>query len=204
MIPYSCMTKFYLHLFISVAGLFFLSSCTATGSRSPFTGSGGEASQLFELNLDNGSDSTETGETTPLFCSATDLPAFGKGIVLGSMLYSGNFAIDVIKLPDCDSAYLILAEFNNRDEKGNTYWRLADSLKINFPEGAVIGWPGYVMKGERPEPETLVLLPEDGDWINTEIYYDIISAWRFDREKKRIYEVGTDSLTCMNETFGAD
>lgn len=199
----SCMTKIYLQLFSAVAG-FLLVSCSSSGNRNPFTGSDGEASQLFEVALDDDSSDTELRNEETLFCSASDLPEFKDGIVLGSTLYSESFAIDVIKLPDCDSAYLVMAEFYNRDKSGNTYWRLADSLKIHFPDGAVIGWPGYVMKGDVVEPETLVLLPEDEDWINTEIYYDIISAWRFDREKKRIYGVEKDSLSCMNETFGAD
>ena len=200
---YSCMTKFCSAVFVIVAGIGF-SACSMNGNRNPFTGSNGKKSQLFELNLSTDSVNIEAEKDETLFYSATDLPAFKDGIMLGSMLYSESFAIDVIKLPDCDSAYLILAEFNNRDGKGNTYWRLADSLKVHFPDGAVIGWPGYVMKGEVPEPETMVLLPEDRDWVNTEIYYDIISAWKFDREKKRIYGVGKDSLICMNETFGAD
>lgn len=196
------MTKFCLTALVVIVGL-GLPACSATGNRNPFTGSNGTESQLFELNLDGDSVSSAK-ETATLFYSATDIPAFADGIVLGSMLYSESFAIDVIKLPDCDSAYLVLAVFNNRDEKGNTFWRLADSLKVHFPDGAVIGWPGYVMKGEVPEPETMVLLPEDRDWINTEVYYDIISAWKFDREKQRIYGVEKDSLSCMNETFGAD
>lgn len=197
------MTKYYSIFFTALAGLLAI-SCSTSGNKNPFTGSDGEKSQLFELNLGSDSADTESKNNGTLFYSATDLPAFKDGIMLGSMVYSESFAIDVIKLPDCDSAYLILAEFSSRDGKGNSCWRLADSLKVHFPDGAVIGWPGYVMKGETPQPETLVLLPEDGDWVNTEIYYDIISAWKFDRSERRIYGVEKDSLSCMNETFGAD
>lgn len=187
--------------------LFMEYSCSSSVTNRVVTSSGSESTQLFEIdstviNQDNEREDKPTGKDK--YLTTLDLPEFSSGILLGSMLYGDNYDIDVVQLPESESAYLVFSEFHSRDKSGNVYWGLVDSLRITLPEGATIGWPGYVLNRDSIDPEILVLLPEDADWINTEVYDKVLNAWRFDRTTKKIYSVKTDSLSCINESFGVD
>ncbi|MEG1999178.1 MAG: hypothetical protein RR015_04105, partial [Bacteroidales bacterium] len=151
--------------------LFMEYSCSSSVTNRVVTSSDSEVTQLFEIDsttINAGEEENEKQAGQDKYLTTLDIPKFSGGILLGSMLYADNFDIDVVQLPENESAYLVFSEFHSRDKSGNVYWELVDSLKINLPKGATIGWPGYVLNRDSIDPEILVLLPEDADWINTE------------------------------------
>ena len=54
------------------------------------------------------------------------------------------------------------------------------------------------------DPEIIVLLPDNTDWMDSEKFTDIKKAWRFDRTQKRINEISTAGLVCLNDMYSID
>ena len=67
-----------------------------------------------------------------------------------------------------------------------------------------IGWTGNVMLNGRIDNELIVLLPDDIDWIDTEIFDTVKQAWRFDRIRKKIIEIPAKGIRCKNDMYGID
>ncbi len=152
---------------------------------------------VFEIDSELMQDDFEKG-----YSSIVEMPPFNLCSQIGSMAYGKDYNIDVLMLPFSDSAYIVLSEMFNKDEKGNPLWRLTDSIKIHFPVGASIGWPGTVVRGDVIDYELMALLPEDNDWINTEVYDNLLGVWNLDKEEKIINTVSTENVSCINESYG--
>ena len=82
-------------------------------------------------------------------------------------------------------------------------WKLLDTLQLQGTE-LNIGWTGNVMLNGRIDNELIVLLPDDIDWIDTEIFDTVKQAWRFDRIRKKIIEIPTKGIKCKNDMYGID
>lgn len=136
-----------------------------------------------------------------IYSTATELKNLHGGTLLGATLMGRYYNVEVVSIPEVEEAYLVFSEFYNRDKRGTTYWALVDSVKIDMPQGTLIGWTGSVMYRGKIDPELLVLLPEEDEWLYIDIYEDILNAWRFDKETRKIYTIPTDSLTCVNESY---
>ena len=136
------------------------------------------------------------------YFSIIEMSPFDICTVVGSMAYGKDFNIDVLMLPSSDSAYIVMSEMFNKDKDGNPLWRLTDSLKIYFPIGSSIGWPGSVVKGDKIDYTLMALMPEDNDWINTEVYDNLLGVWQLDNEEKIINPISTENVVCINESYG--
>ena len=82
-------------------------------------------------------------------------------------------------------------------------WKLLDTLQLQGTE-LNIGWTGNVMLNGRIDNELIVLLPDDIDWIDTEIFDTVKQAWRFDRIRKKIIEIPVKVIKCKNDMYGID
>ena len=82
-------------------------------------------------------------------------------------------------------------------------WKLLDTLQLQGTE-LNIGWTGNVMLNGRIDNELNVLLPDDIDWIDTEIFDTVKQAWRFDRIRKKIIEIPVKGIKCKNDMYGID
>ena len=136
------------------------------------------------------------------YSSIVDMPPFNLCTPIGSMAYGKDYNIDVLMLPLSDSAYIVMSEMFNKDKNGNPLWRLTDSIKIHFPVGASIGWPGTVVRGDAIDYELMALLPEDNDWIDTEVYDNLLGVWSLDKNAKTINTVSIENISCINESYG--
>ena len=136
------------------------------------------------------------------YSSITDMAPFNVCVPVGSMAYGKDYNIDVLMLPSADSAYIVMSEMFNKDKKGNSLWRLTDSVKVYFPVGASIGWPGSVVRGDAIDYNLMAILPEDNDWIDTEVYDNLLGVWDLDREEKIITEISSENVSCINESYG--
>ena len=152
---------------------------------------------VFEIDSILMEDELEVG-----YSSILDMPPFNTCSQIGSMAYGKDYNIDVLMLPSSDSAYIVLSEMFNKDKDGNPLWRLADSIKIYYPVGASIGWPGMVVRGDVIDYELMALLPEDNDWIDTEVYDTLLGVWSLDKEEKIINSVSGENVSCINESYG--
>ncbi|MBP3354463.1 MAG: hypothetical protein J6L02_07440 [Bacteroidales bacterium] len=129
------------------------------------------------------------------------LTPFSECSLAGSAAYGKDFNIDVAVLSS-DSAYIIMSELFDKDEKGNPLWRLTDSVKIYFPAGASIGWPGYVVREDVIDYDLMAVMPDDNDWIDTEVYNNLLGVWRLNAEEKTITPISTNNVSCINESYG--
>ena len=48
----------------------------------------------------------------------------------------------------------------------------------------------------------MALLPEDNDWINTEVYDNLLGVWNLDKNSKTINIVSVENVSCINESYG--
>ena len=48
----------------------------------------------------------------------------------------------------------------------------------------------------------MALMPEDNDWINTEVYDNLLGVWQLDNEEKIINPISTENVVCINESYG--
>ena len=136
------------------------------------------------------------------YASIVEMSPFNLCTPIGSMAYGKDYNIDVLMLPLSDSAYIVMSELFNKDDKGNPLWRLTDSIKIYFPLGASIGWPGTVVRGDAIDYELMALMPEDNDWIDTEVYDNLLGVWNLDKNEKTINQVSSENISCINESYG--
>ena len=136
------------------------------------------------------------------YVSIVEMSPFNLCTPIGSMAYGKDYNIDVLMLPLSDSAYIVMSELFNKDDKGNLLWRLTDSIKIYFPLGASIGWPGTVVRGDVIDYELMALMPEDNDWIDTEVYDNLLGVWNLDKNEKTINQVSSENISCINESYG--
>lgn len=78
---------------------------------------------------------------------------------------------------------MLFDELSARNNSGMPLWKLLDTLQLQGTE-LNIGWTGNVMLNGRIDNELIVLLPDNIDWIDTEIFDTVKQAWRFDRIRK--------------------
>ena len=90
----------------------------------------------------------------------------------------------------------------NKDEEGNLLWRVTDSVKIYYPIGASIGWPGSVVKDGVIDYNLIALMPDDKDWIDTEVYDALLGVWCLDAQEKTITPLPVENISCINESYG--
>ena len=152
---------------------------------------------VFEIDSVLMAEEVECG-----YASMLEMSPFNLCTPVGSMAYGKDYNIDVLMLPSSDSAYIVMSEMFNKDKAGNPLWRLTDSIKIYFPLGASIGWPGSVVRGDVIDYELMALLPEDNDWINTEVYDNLLGVWNLDKNSKTINIVSVENVSCINESYG--
>ncbi|MBQ3554891.1 MAG: hypothetical protein IJA09_01600 [Bacteroidales bacterium] len=136
------------------------------------------------------------------YISIYDMPPFSSCSVVGSMAYAKDYNIDIFMIPESDSAYLVLSEMFNKDEEGNLLWRVTDSVKIYYPIGASIGWPGSVVKDGVIDYNLIALMPDDKDWIDTEVYDALLGVWSLDAQEKTITPLPVENISCINESYG--
>ncbi|MBR4120076.1 MAG: hypothetical protein IKK64_08385 [Bacteroidales bacterium] len=156
-----------------------------------------DSTLLFDLDSMLMIDDFEKG-----YISISDMPPFSTYSVVGSMAYANDYNIDIFMIPESDSAYLVLSEMFNKDEDGNLLWRLTDSVKIYYPIGASIGWPGSVVKDGVIDYNLMALMPDDKDWIDTEVYDALLGVWSLDVQKKIITPLPVENISCINESYG--
>ena len=152
---------------------------------------------VFEIDSELLEEEHEMG-----YSSITEMSPFNLCSLVGSMAYGKDYNIDVLMLPSSDSAYIVLSEMFNKDKQGNPLWRLTDSIKIYFPVGASIGWPGSVVRGDAIDYDLMALIPEDNDWINTEVYDNLLGVWNLNYDEKIINPVPVENVSCINESYG--
>lgn len=136
------------------------------------------------------------------YLSMMDMEPFNSCAVVGSLAYRKDFNIDIFLLNGTDSAYIVMSEVYDKDEKGNTLWRMTDSVKIYFPIGSSIGWPGHVVKDGAIDYDLMALMPDDTDWIDTEVYTDLLGVWRLSSSEKTITPIPAENISCINESYG--
>ena len=179
-----------------IALLFLLFSCSKP-KVSSLEQEEKDAIMVFEIDSVLMADEIENG-----YISMLEMSPFNLCTSVGSMAYGKDYNIDVLMLPSSDSAYIVMSEMFNKDKAGNPLWRLTDSIKIYFPLGASIGWPGSVVRGDVIDYELMALLPEDNDWINTEVYDNLLGVWNLDKNSKTINTISAENVSCINESYG--
>lgn len=183
-------------LIIAVAGIAF--SCKKINNVTLFGNDDKDSTILFEMDSSLMIDDNTFDKSV----SIADIPLFSSATLAGSMAYENDFNIDVMILPDADSAYIILSEMYNIDKEGKQMWRLTDYTQVYFPIGSSIGWPGYVVKNGKIDYTLMAIMPEDNDWIDTEVYDNLLGVWHLCTETKSITPMPVDSFACINESYG--
>lgn len=180
-------------LFISL-----LSSCLKGGKGAIAINTDEDSTLVFEMDS---SLMCEDIFEKDVASSMLYLAPFSECSLAGSAAYGKDFNIDVAVL-STDSAYIIMSELFDKDEDGNLLWRLTDSVKIYFPAGASIGWPGYVVREDVIDYDLMAVIPDDSDWIDTEVYNNLLGVWRLNAEEKTIIPISTNNVSCINESYG--
>lgn len=156
-----------------------------------------DSTLIFEIDSLHLDEDTEKG-----YLSMNEMSPFNECTPFGSVAYKKDYNIDVFMLSSSDSAYIVMSEMFNINENGFPLWRMVDSMKIYFPVGASIGWPGSVVCNDKIDYTLMALMPEDKDWVNTEVYDNLIEVWRLNTEDKIIESVSTQNVSCINESYG--
>ena len=154
-------------------------------------------SSIFEIDSSLINDDEERG-----YLSIGDMEPFNMCSPVGSIAYGKDYNIDVFMLPESDSAYIVMSEMFSTDKKGNPLWRMVDSVKIYFPIGSSIGWPGSVVRNDAVDYTLMALMPEDNDWVDTEVYDQLLGVWCLDAGDKSIETVSVENVSCINESYG--
>ena len=154
-------------------------------------------SSIFEIDSSLINDDEERG-----YLSIGDMEPFNMCSSVGSIAYGKDYNIDVFMLPESDSAYIVMSEMFSTDKKGNPLWRMVDSVKIYFPIGSSIGWPGSVVRNDAVDYTLMALMPEDNDWVDTEVYDQLLGVWCLDAGDKSIETVSVENVSCINESYG--
>lgn len=136
------------------------------------------------------------------YVTMADMPPFNSYSIVGSMAYAKDYNIDIFMIPENDSAYIVMSEMFNKDKEGNMLWRLVDSVKIYYPIGSSIGWPGSVVRGGVIDYNLMALMPDDKDWIDTEVYDALLGVWSLDAQEKTITPLSVENISCINESYG--
>ena len=176
-----------------------LYSCSSKNGKNSFRSD--DTTQIVNVTIDPTADSTEIAPA--IYTNALDLPEFEHCIDLGGALISDDYGIHILQDDSIKQTFFLFDEFAGRDENGLPSWQLLDTLIIPGT-GLNIGWTGNVMYEGNIDPEIIVLLPDDTDWLDSEKFTDIKRAWRFDRKKKSIDEIPTDGLICLNDMYSID
>lgn len=176
----------------------FLYSCSSKNSKINISE---DTTQIVNITIDPTSDFAEA--TTIIYTNALDLPEFKHCIDLGGALISDDYGIHILQNDSTQQTFFLFDEFAGRDKKGMPSWQLLDTLIIPGI-GLNIGWTGNVMYEGEIDPEIIVLLPDNTDWMDSEKFTDIKKAWRFDRTQKRINEISTVGLVCLNDMYSID
>ena len=138
-----------------------------------------------------------------MYSNALDLPEFRDCTDFGGALISDDYGVHVLQNDEKRITYLLFDELSARNNSGMPLWKLLDTLQLQGTE-LNIGWTGNVMLNDRIDNELIVLLPDDIDWIDTEIFDTVKQAWRFDRIRKKIIEIPTKGIKCKNDMYGID
>ena len=156
-----------------------------------------DSTLIFEIDSLLLNENIEKG-----YLSMNEMNPFNESTPFGSVAYKKDYNIDVFMLPSSDSAYIVMSEMFNLNEDGIPLWRMVDSMKIYFPIGASIGWPGSVVRNEKIDYSLMALMPEDNDWVNTEVYDNLLEVWRLNIEDKIIESIPVQNVLCINESYG--
>lgn len=146
---------------------------------------------------------TDTVKPSDMYSNALDLPEFQDCTDFGGALISDDYGVHVLQNDKKRITYLLFDELSARNNSGMPLWKLLDTLQLQGTE-LNIGWTGNVMLNGRIDNELIVLLPDDIDWIDTEIFDTVKQAWRFDRIRKKIIEIPTKGIKCKNDMYGID
>ncbi len=156
-----------------------------------------DSTLIFEIDSTLLSEDIEKG-----YLSIGDMAPFNTYTLIGSMSYKRDYNIDIFMLPSPDSACIVMSEMFNRDDKGNSLWRMVDSKNIYFPIGAEIGWPGSVVRNDVVDYSLIALMPEDKDWVDTEVYDNLLGVWQLNIDEKTIKSISPKNVSCINESYG--
>ena len=151
---------------------------------------------IFEI------DSSLIDDEEKGYLSIGDMEPFSMCSPVGSIAYGKDYNIDVFMLPESDSAYIVMSEMFSTDKDGNPLWRMVDSVKIYFPVGSSIGWPGSVVRDDAVDYTLMALMPEDNDWVDTEVYDQLLGVWCLDAGDQSIETVSVENVSCINESYG--
>lgn len=138
-----------------------------------------------------------------MYSNALDLPEFQDCIDFGGALISDDYGVHVLQSNEKKITYLLFDELSARNNIGMPLWKLLDTLQIQGTE-LNIGWTGNVMLDGKIDNELIALLPDNIDWIDTEIFDTVERAWRFDRMRKKIVEIPAEGIMCKNDMYGID
>ena len=141
---------------------------------------------VFEIDSVLMAEEVESG-----YASMLEMSPFNLCTPVGSMAYGKDYNIDVLMLPSSDSAYIVMSEMFNKDKAGNPLWRLTDSIKIYFPLGASIGWPGSVVCGDVIDYELMAreIRKLDADIVGLNEIYDRGNGVRLDEQTRILAEL---------------
>lgn len=145
----------------------------------------------------------DTVKPSDMYSNALDLPEFRDCTDFGGALISDDYGVHVLQNDEKRITYLLFDELSARNNSGMPLWKLLDTLQLQGTE-LNIGWTGNVMLNDRIDNELIVLLPDDIDWIDTEIFDTVKQAWRFDRIRKKIIEIPVKGIRCKNDMYGID
>ena len=145
----------------------------------------------------------DTVKPSDMYSNALDLPEFRDCTDFGGALISDDYGVHVLQNDKKRITYLLFDELSARNNSGMPLWKLLDTLQLQGTE-LNIGWTGNVMLNGRIDNELIVLLPDDIDWIDTEIFDMVKQAWRFDRIRKKIIEIPVKGIRCKNDMYGID
>ena len=187
--------KNILSIYILLVLLVSLSCRRGTGADSSVDQK--DYSSIFEIDSTLINDDEEIG-----YLSIGDMEPFNICSPVGSIAYGKDYNIDVFMLPESDSAYIVMSEMFATDKNGTPLWRMVDSVKIYFPIGSSIGWPGSVVRDDVVDYSLMALMPEDNDWVDTEVYDQLLGVWCLDAKEKSIETVSVEDVSCINESYG--
>lgn len=188
------------HLFLLIIPFSLLGCSNFSKNQNEKTAQNTEVPPTIIIDTKQDTDSVKPSD---MYSNALDLPEFQGCTDFGGALISDDYGVHVLQNDEKKITYLLFDELSARNNSGMPLWKLLDTLQLQGTE-LNIGWTGNVLLNGEIDNELIVLLPDDVDWIGTEIFDTVKQAWRFDRIQKKIIEIPTNGIKCKNDMYGID